>query len=515
MNDAPRHPDDFDTLLSAAAEGALTPERHEALMAHLAARPDERDRYVDYVMVHAHLHWEGARATDPALRGEAPLPSTSLRAGSIGVNEPSASPHADAEPAPGRSVWYAKGFRVQGSGVIFKAAIAALLVVAAALIYFFLPSTPHSPLPTPRFALPPSYAMLSDVSADARFENADTFPSLGSDLAGPIMLTTGRAQVMFKSTAVVDLIGPCEFEMTGPNRGHLIAGRIQAAVRPEAHGFAVDLPGGARVIDLGTRFDLAVNAVGAGQLRVLEGKVELRAPGDVSAGILLAGQAARFDAAGRFQVNLVRNGSFESARLPTPSRFGGVWDLKLANGGAPNDADNTLAHWTLTGSGNWLFGPTFWKAADGDDALSLNNFPNQHMIAEQTLAVVSGERYTLRFDLTGRFDAPRSPPVQSIRVQVIDDQGTLMDQTFEVHQPEHFDRLNEPGWQPQSLSFTARSEHVTLRFETAANSHPYGVVIDDVELHAASDKAADDTRSNLNRQTPSPAHASEIGETQP
>ncbi|MBI1369365.1 MAG: hypothetical protein GC162_12020, partial [Planctomycetes bacterium] len=127
-----------------------------------------------------------------------------------------------------RSVWYKKGIRGQGSGISFKAgvAFAALLLIAAALLYVFVPSTPHSELPTPHVAAPVTYAMLSDVSPDAQF--ADTDHALGSDLAGPIKLVSGKAQLMFKSAAVVDLTGPCEFEMTGVNRGRLMRGGLSA-----------------------------------------------------------------------------------------------------------------------------------------------------------------------------------------------------------------------------------------------------------------------------------------------
>ncbi|MBI1370592.1 MAG: hypothetical protein GC162_18295 [Planctomycetes bacterium] len=174
-------------------------------------------------------------------------------------------------------------------------ALAALIALAATLIYFFLPFTPHSPLPTPHSDAPASFAMLSDVSPDAQFSDAEY--ALGSDLSGPIQLTAGRAQLMFKSTAVVDLTGPCEFEMTGPNRGRLTSGKLEAFCRPEAHGFTVDLPNRVRVVDLGTRFNVEIDRRGDAEVHVIEGRVQVShnpAHAIVEPYDLSAGQFARF-----------------------------------------------------------------------------------------------------------------------------------------------------------------------------------------------------------------------------
>ncbi|MBI1371071.1 MAG: hypothetical protein GC162_20775 [Planctomycetes bacterium] len=168
--------------------------------------------------------------------------------------------------------------------------IAALIALAAALYFVFLPSTPHSALPTPHSNPPASFAILSDLSTDAQF--ADGERPLGEGLTAPIKLTAGKAQLMFQSTAVVDLTGPCEFEMTGPNRGKLTSGRLEAYCRPEAHGFTVDLPHGARVVDLGTRFDLTIDPLGAAQVEVREGRVRLERDGEPDR-IMTVGRIAR------------------------------------------------------------------------------------------------------------------------------------------------------------------------------------------------------------------------------
>ncbi|MBI1368173.1 MAG: prepilin-type N-terminal cleavage/methylation domain-containing protein [Planctomycetes bacterium] len=45
-------------------------------------------------------------------------------------------------------------------------------------------------------------------------------------------------------------------------------------------------------------------------------------------------------------------------------------------------------------------------------------------------------------------------------------------------------------------------------------THPYGVVIDNVEVYKASDPVADVPRSHVARQTSSPTYPSKIGENQ-
>ncbi|MBI1368523.1 MAG: hypothetical protein GC162_07690 [Planctomycetes bacterium] len=169
----------------------------------------------------------------------------------------------------------------------WAAALAACVLLAAGLWFAFAPG--ETPAPRTGAALPPKVAMFTDAQ-DAVFAEGSAAPSLGEDLtAGPIRLTSGTAQVMFASTAVVDLTGPCEFEMTGPNRGRLRAGLMHAYVPAPAQGFAIDLPGGASVVDLGTAFYLEVDR-DAASVRVTQGWVELTQSG--ARRVLEAGRVA-------------------------------------------------------------------------------------------------------------------------------------------------------------------------------------------------------------------------------
>lgn len=137
--------------------------------------------------------------------------------------------------------------------------------------------------------------MVSDISADAVFVGAASGGApmrAAIELAtGPVKMSAGRAQVMYYSGAVVDLVAPCEFEITGSNSGFLHRGRLDALVPQRAAGFTVDAPGDVRVTDLGTRFTLTVGENQASLLRVIAGLVELRS-GSGAVQQLAAGHAA-------------------------------------------------------------------------------------------------------------------------------------------------------------------------------------------------------------------------------
>jgi len=87
--------------------------------------------------------------------------------------------------------------------------------------------------------------------------------------------------------------------MTGPNRGRLTAGTLQAFVPARAHGFTVDLPGGTRVVDLGTAFVARVSEDGVVDVHVTEGNVRVDLEGrrwvSQTSVELSAGQGRRFD----------------------------------------------------------------------------------------------------------------------------------------------------------------------------------------------------------------------------
>ena len=175
-----------------------------------------------------------------------------------------------------RSAWYAA---------------AAMLLLAAVAWFLLLPSDqpPSSNLST--MTTSSSIAMLTDHSDDAIFDNESHSPRLGQELApGPIRLIAGNAQILFHSGTVVDLTGPCEFEMLGPNQGRLVLGRLEALVNRQARGFTISMPGSGRLIDLGTRFTARIEPQGITQVAVMQGRVRWELP-DHEPVVLTAGHS--------------------------------------------------------------------------------------------------------------------------------------------------------------------------------------------------------------------------------
>ncbi|MBI1370026.1 MAG: hypothetical protein GC162_15400 [Planctomycetes bacterium] len=186
-----------------------------------------------------------------------------------------------------------------------RIAIAAAVLLVGAVVAVYVLSTNRPAKPTRDWSAvrtSPSIATLTDLSDNATFGESTADGEamrLGKDLsAGPINLVSGKAQIMFASTAVVEITGPSTFEMTGRNHGKLSMGTLNAYVPAAAHGFTVELPSGVRIIDLGTAFELRVGASGGARLFVRQGQVSATnasgAPVTVGAGYGVA-----FDAAGR------------------------------------------------------------------------------------------------------------------------------------------------------------------------------------------------------------------------
>ena len=171
-----------------------------------------------------------------------------------------------------------------------RLAQAAVLALAAAVWVVFVVSDPDSSSDTTGPQRAATLATLTNLQ-DATF--VSQAPRLGDALtAGTIRLASGRAQIMFDSTAVVDLTGPCDFEIVGPNLGRLTVGSVEAYVPHRAVGFTLDLPKDARVVDLGTRYEVQVDPEGYAQVAVTEGRVQVKDSQTLSPLILQRGQTA-------------------------------------------------------------------------------------------------------------------------------------------------------------------------------------------------------------------------------
>jgi hypothetical protein len=97
---------------------------------------------------------------------------------------------------------------------------------------------------------------------------------------------------MFDSTAAVELVGPCDFELVDHNSARLHRGLVYADVPGRATGFAVHTPGGLSIVDLGTRFSVEITETGT-RVDTLEGAVQLRR-GNQTLTTVTAGQAVMY-----------------------------------------------------------------------------------------------------------------------------------------------------------------------------------------------------------------------------
>jgi uncharacterized cupin superfamily protein len=89
----------------------------------------------------------------------------------------------------------------------------------------------------------------------------------------------GLVELRFYTGVRVVIEAPADFEVTGENRGYLHRGKLVAEVDDEtAHGFVIDGPSG-KLVDLGTKFAVAVEDSGEMEVHVLEGEVDAIATG--------------------------------------------------------------------------------------------------------------------------------------------------------------------------------------------------------------------------------------------
>jgi hypothetical protein len=127
----------------------------------------------------------------------------------------------------------------------------------------------RSPQPEP----PGAFATLAQCAADAAW---DAPHSAGDRLAaGELRLTAGTVDLHLDKGSVVRLTAPATLALRSVDEVFLTSGRLSAQVPPPAVGFAVATPL-ARIVDLGTEFDVTVKDSGAIDTLVRRGRVSLR-----------------------------------------------------------------------------------------------------------------------------------------------------------------------------------------------------------------------------------------------
>lgn len=254
-------------LLASLLDAQLTPELRVQFN-QMLRDPQHRDHYLRLIRLHAMLKWR----FDSTLQ-------------------------FDRVAAP--SVQHSFAARRGLSPALLRYALAAVIVLGFAGLAGLLLSRS---VPRQGVATAAPVATLIDSSdavwADTSSASGGVRPVPGQQLRpGFVRLESGRAVIEFFSGAQVTLNGPCEFGLNSAMRGFLRHGELTAFCPRQARGFTVGAPGAA-IVDLGTRFHLAVDGEGRSSVRVLEGHVEVQhAHGKPIA--LNAHQARSFDADGR------------------------------------------------------------------------------------------------------------------------------------------------------------------------------------------------------------------------
>jgi hypothetical protein len=235
-------------LVAAMCDGTITVEDRDRLQARLAADSSAMAYYISYLDLHAQLQWHcrGDGAVNFVQLPPAKLPIlVRLR-------------NAVLRPTP-------------------LSLTMAFLVMASLLttLAFISPPIYRAVTRGRHIADPVIVAEVTRTSAavwkPARPVNEET-PSLM--VGDEVELVSGLAEIQFHRGVRVILEGPAVLRIAGENAASLDRGKLVARVAETAHGFEVHTPM-AKVRDLGTEFAVAVEKLGATDLHVFQGKVEV------------------------------------------------------------------------------------------------------------------------------------------------------------------------------------------------------------------------------------------------
>lgn len=225
------------------------------------------------------------------------------------------------EPQGSARHWY----RIEHFGV------AALLLVCAGLVVLLLNKA------EPEDQWGDAIARIESLSEDIAFGPDHQLPdSVGSTLGkGWVHIERGRARILFRSGATVELQGPATLGIDTPMRAYLDFGKVTVNAPESGRDFVVATES-MEVVDLGTRFEVSVDPQSLeSNVSVIEGLVDLHLGSrgaERTIRPLEAGYAARVDASGR------------------------IVEITTESGSSPEvytDSTRLLAHWTFdeTGAG--------------------------------------------------------------------------------------------------------------------------------------------------------------------
>ena len=275
MNDSANNPStERADQFAAAASGTATDAERERLADLLRADDTALAEFVRYMDLHAALRREIAHEADaprvaPAPASDAPVVPVSA----AGV--PMYRKGCEPQPFKLRVHHYAL-------------AAAALLIACGLAAYLLTAAVDPQPDPVDPNQPGPAVATLIQNTGDLRTPHG--YPAEGDDYGrGEYSLSSGRAEFMLTNAVNVRFRGNTRMTMRSDMNVALTRGSAEFVVPKDATGFTVHLPGGSRVVDLGTRFQANVGPDGRSVVSVAEGLVRFD-ESDAVSHLLVAGQ---------------------------------------------------------------------------------------------------------------------------------------------------------------------------------------------------------------------------------
>jgi len=209
-----------------AIEGQLSPVEWTAFQADIVKDTALREQYVEQLWLHSTLQAE----------------------------RESLGKLLEAEPAP---------------IVVRRWPVAVWSAAAAASITLLL-----SLFLVPREATPETVATLIQAQ-NCKWAGSDLPTAENAPLqAGTLNLLEGMATLKFESGATVTMEAPAKIKILDKMHCQLLEGSVTADVPEPAHGFTIDTPD-LKLVDLGTRFGVAIGSTGNSQVFVFEGEVKV------------------------------------------------------------------------------------------------------------------------------------------------------------------------------------------------------------------------------------------------
>jgi hypothetical protein len=160
----------------------------------------------------------------------------------------------------------------------FGLTLAAGLLLVGALVGVFIVSLNPSPTISGHRAVSTNSVPIATLtSIDAQVTGDEPILAGQPFAAQTVHNQTGESEFVLTSGVLITMSGSTSLRMQSPMDATILSGRITIYCPPQARGFAVVLPSGDRVVDIGTRFSVEVDPRGAARIVVLEGEVELHA----------------------------------------------------------------------------------------------------------------------------------------------------------------------------------------------------------------------------------------------